>query len=52
MRGFGSRWTNSIKALLESSEASVLVNKTQSGYVRYRRGLRQGDLLTSLFFCP
>lgn len=36
--------------MLVSSKASILVNGTQSGYIRYHRGLRQGDLLSPLLF--
>lgn len=49
-QGFGFIWINWIRAFLESSKASILVNRTKSGYVRYRKGLRQGDPLSMLLF--
>lgn len=49
-RGFGNRWARWIKAILISSKANFLINGAKSGYVRYRRGLRQGDPLSPLLF--
>ncbi|XP_039145736.1 uncharacterized protein LOC120282975 [Dioscorea cayenensis subsp. rotundata] len=39
-----------MRCLLVSSKADILVNGSPSGYVRYRRGLRQGDPLSPLLF--
>lgn len=44
-RGFGKRWLNWIQNILFSSKANILVNGSPNGYIRYHRGLRQGDPL-------
>ncbi|XP_039134138.1 uncharacterized protein LOC120271516 [Dioscorea cayenensis subsp. rotundata] len=43
--GFGERWAGWIKAILVSSKANFIINGDKSGYVRYLRGLLQGDPL-------
>lgn len=45
-RGFSSKWTGWIDSIFSSSKASFLINGTQYRYVRYPRGLRQGDSLS------
>ena len=49
-RGFGSRWISWIHNILRSAKARVLINGVQHGYIRCKRGLRQGDPLSPLLF--
>ncbi|XP_039122026.1 uncharacterized protein LOC120258641 [Dioscorea cayenensis subsp. rotundata] len=49
-KGFGDRWVNLIEKILVSSKANVLINGSPNGYIRYHRGLRQGDPLSPLLF--
>lgn len=49
-RGFGERWIGWVKSLLILSKAFILVNGIPNGYIRYKRGLRQGDPLSPLLF--
>lgn len=48
--GFGSRWIGWIKSLLQTSKSTIVVNSSQEGYIRYQRGLRQGDPLSLMLF--
>lgn len=48
VRGFGNRWIGLIKCILFSSKANILTNGSPNGYIRYKRGLRPGDPLSSL----
>ncbi|GJS27064.1 RNA-directed DNA polymerase, eukaryota [Tanacetum coccineum] len=48
--GFGLIWRSWIKACLESSRTSVLVNGSPTSEFNVRRGLRQGDPLSLFLF--
>lgn len=49
-RGFGAKWLACIENILSSTKANVLVNESPNGYIRYQRGLCQGDPLSPLLF--
>lgn len=49
-KGFGPRWINWVHNLLNSAKARVLTNGETHGYIRYKRGLRQGDPLSPMLF--
>lgn len=49
-RGFGVKWLAWIENILSSTKANVLVNGSPNGYIRYNRGLRQGNPLSPLLF--
>ncbi|GKE10802.1 putative RNA-directed DNA polymerase, eukaryota, reverse transcriptase zinc-binding domain protein, partial [Tanacetum coccineum] len=48
--GFGLTWRSWIKACLESSRTSVLINDGPTSKFNVRRGLRQGDSLSPFLF--
>lgn len=49
-RGFGPHWRGWVSRILATSKASILVDGSVNGYVRYQRGVRQGDPLPILLF--
>lgn len=49
-RCFGERCMEWIPSILFFSKGNILVNGSPNGYIRYHRGLRQGNLLSSLLF--
>lgn len=48
--GFGSRWRNLTASLLSTSSMRVLLNGRSGEYMNHRRGLRQSDPLSTMFF--
>lgn len=48
--GFCSRWVELIMRCVESVNFSVLINGVPGPFFKSRRGLRQGDPLSSYFF--
>jgi hypothetical protein len=48
--GFGQIWRDIISGLLCSSATQVLLNGTPGRKIFHRRGLRQGDPLSSMLF--
>lgn len=48
-RGFSDKWIRWINAILTSSKVKFLITGSQSGYVKYRKGVRQGDPLSPSF---
>ncbi|GJV76449.1 putative RNA-directed DNA polymerase, eukaryota, reverse transcriptase zinc-binding domain protein [Tanacetum coccineum] len=47
---FGSKWRSWIRACLHSSKASILINGNPTCEFSIKRGLRQGDPLSSFLF--
>ncbi|XP_019435039.1 PREDICTED: uncharacterized protein LOC109341552 [Lupinus angustifolius] len=49
--GFNSKFTDWIRIILHSAKLSINVNGQSVGFFSCRRGVRQGDPLSPLFFC-
>jgi hypothetical protein len=49
-KGFGNKWRNSMKMLMCSGTSAILLNGAPSKVFHCRRGVRQGDPLSSLLF--
>lgn len=48
--GFGRRWRNLTANLLGTSSTRVLLNGMSGPFINHKRGLRQGDPLSPMFF--
>jgi hypothetical protein len=48
--GFGHIWRDIVRGLLASSTTQVLLNGVPGKLITHRRGLRQGDHLSSMLF--
>ena len=49
-RGFPDRWIEWIHNLLSSSQSAVQINGESSGFIKHKRGLRQGDPFSPMLF--
>jgi hypothetical protein len=48
--GFGQIWCDMICGLLATSSTQILLNGIPCGFIAHQKGLRQGDLLSSMLF--
>jgi hypothetical protein len=49
-RGFGGRWLEWIKKILSRGSVGVTINNVECVFFQTGKGLRQGDLLSSVLF--
>jgi hypothetical protein len=49
-RGFGSKWINWFMSLVKGGSICIRLNDINNPYFKPSKGLRQGDLLSLLFF--
>jgi retron-type reverse transcriptase len=49
-KGLSAKWISSIRNILNSGTSQVLLNGVPEKIIHYRRGVRQGDLLSPLLF--
>ena len=50
VKGFPPKWIGGVKEILSSGESQVLLNGLPGNHFKCRRGVRQGDPFSPLFF--